>query len=176
MIMSEPGPPLLIVVEGVYDIHFLKAISALLSCHDGELPDLSQLEHQNQVLFFPTGGSNFKDWAQRLACLNKREFHIYDGESEPETSQRRQIVELINTRPGCAAVLSRKRALENYPVTSIRQFPSLQTCLPCSNRACVVIPLGHSWCRSRLFVATWASLHSSHERRKSWKSKTHLKN
>jgi putative ATP-dependent endonuclease of OLD family len=112
--MLEPGLPVLIVVEGVYDIHFLKAISALLSRHDGGLPDLTQLEAQQSVLLFPTGGSNLNNWVRRIACLNKREFHIYDREQEPETSERRKIIEPINTRPGCAAVLTAKRALENY--------------------------------------------------------------
>lgn len=42
------------------------------------------------------------------------EFHVYDQETEPETQLRQQIVSQINTRRGCFATLTSKRALENY--------------------------------------------------------------
>lgn len=109
-----PELPLLIVVEGVNDISFLKAISTLV-CRDNErLANLVQMEMDRQVIFIPTGGSNLKDWVPRIASLRKREFHLYDREQEPETTERRKTVELVNQRPGCVAVLTRKRALENY--------------------------------------------------------------
>src|SRR5262249_16096293 len=38
----------------------------------------------------------------------------FDREEEPQTSERRKIVQMVNKRPGCKAVLTRKRALENY--------------------------------------------------------------
>lgn len=46
--------------------------------------------------------------------MHKRTFYLLDREQEPETSVRRQIVEAVNTRPGCRAVMTSKRALENY--------------------------------------------------------------
>jgi len=51
---AAPGLPLLVVVEGVHDIHFLKAISTMLHRADAELPDLGQLETERLVLFLPT--------------------------------------------------------------------------------------------------------------------------
>jgi hypothetical protein len=109
-----PELPLLIVVEGVNDIRFLKAISTLLCRANERLANLVQMEIDRQVIFLPTGGSNLKDWVQRIASLHKREFHLYDREKEPETSERRQVVASVNQRPGCVAVLTRKRAVENY--------------------------------------------------------------
>jgi hypothetical protein len=111
---SEAGLPLLLVVEGVNDIQFLKVLSGLLHREHDELPDLAQLESQKWLLFLPVGGSNLKDWSTRIATFHKREFHLYDREQEPETNQRRKVVQSIQQRPGCMAVLTRKRALENY--------------------------------------------------------------
>jgi len=110
----EPGLPLLLVVEGVNDIQFLKVLSGILHREHMELPDLSQLESEKLLLFLPIGGSNLKDWAGRIASLHKREFHLYDREQEPETSERQKVVQCIQRRPGCVAVLTGKRALENY--------------------------------------------------------------
>jgi len=109
-----PGLPLLVVLEGVNDISFLKTISTMLHQHDAAVPDLTDLEAHKKVLFLPVGGSNLTDWAQRVAGLNKRELHVYDREAEPETSERRKVVDAINQRPGCRAVLTTKRALENF--------------------------------------------------------------
>jgi hypothetical protein len=109
-----PELPVLPVVEGVNDIGFLKAISTLLCRANERLANLVQMEAEHQVIFLPTGGSNLKDWMPRIASLGKREFHLYDREQEPETSERRQVVASVNQRPGCVAVLTRKRAVENY--------------------------------------------------------------
>ena len=110
--INLPGLPLLVVVEGIYDIHFLNAMSTLL--HDDGLPNLGLLEADRAIIVLPTGGSNLKDWAMRIAGFHKREFHLYDREQEPETSGRRQIVDQINQQPGCMARLTQKRAMENY--------------------------------------------------------------
>lgn len=48
---SEPGLPLLIVIEGENDIHFLKAISAMLHRQDAALPDLHQLTSTRRAIF-----------------------------------------------------------------------------------------------------------------------------
>jgi hypothetical protein len=39
---------------------------------------------------------------------------LYDREVPPLTLARQHLVQAINRRPGCAAVLTGKRALENY--------------------------------------------------------------
>ena len=105
---------LLIVLEGVNDIAFMRSVSTILHRHDAALPDLAELETQRKVLFLPTGGANLKDWVQRIGSLHRPEFHLYDRELEPVTSERRQIINTINQRPDCRAVLTTKRALENY--------------------------------------------------------------
>ncbi len=53
-------------------------------------------------------------WAERLNALGCRQFHLYDRESEPETSQRRQLAERVNARENCQARVTTKRSLENY--------------------------------------------------------------
>jgi hypothetical protein len=65
-------------------------------------------------MFLPTGGSNLNVWVHRLASLHKREFYLFDREQEPETTERRQVIGFINTKPGCAATLTTKRTVENY--------------------------------------------------------------
>jgi putative ATP-dependent endonuclease of OLD family len=115
----SPAPPvrsarLLVVVEGVSDIRFLKCFNALLLAQDPQLPDLSRLEEAGQVVFVPTGGGGLEDWAFRLAPLGLPEFHLYDREVPPLTDQRRAVAAAINSRPGCRAVLTQRRALENY--------------------------------------------------------------
>jgi len=110
----EPGLPLLIVVEGENDIHFFRAISTILHRDNPDLPDLAQLASQRRAIFLPTGGSNLMEWVSRIASLNKRAFYLFDREQEPETSERRQVLEIVNQRPDCRAVMTSKRAIENY--------------------------------------------------------------
>ena len=105
---------LLLVVEGVWDIHCLKHFSHLLRSHDAHLPDLGPLEDSGQVLFLPVGGENLGAWTARLAPLQRCEFHLFDREVSPVTEQRRRAIEVIARRPRCLATLTNKRALENY--------------------------------------------------------------
>ena len=91
--MPAPDLPLLIVIEGENDIYFLKAMSAMLHRHDPTLPDLA---HEHRAIFLPTAGSNLKEWVKRIAGLGKKAFYLFDREQEPETSERRQIVETVN--------------------------------------------------------------------------------
>lgn len=59
-------------------------------------------------------GGELSGWAERLDALGCRQFHLYDRESEPETSQRRQLAEGVNVRENCQAMVTTKRSLENY--------------------------------------------------------------
>jgi hypothetical protein len=93
---------------------FLKRISRILHREYPALPDLRTLEHAGQIVLIPIGGSNVVYWTHRLAGLRLPEFHLYDLESEPVTSERRAAVAMINRRPGCVAFLTSKRSLENY--------------------------------------------------------------
>jgi len=101
-------------VEGIHDIGFLTRISSMLHAHDAALPDLSRMECQGQVVFVPFGGGDVRLWVDRLAPLSVPEFHLYDSEASPETEVRQSVVNIINTRPKCRAVLTSKRSLENY--------------------------------------------------------------
>jgi hypothetical protein len=78
------------------------------------LPDLGAMEHRGELIFVPFGGADVKLWTHRLGPLGKPEFHLYDREEPPETELRRQLAEAVDRRPGCLAVLTSKRNLENY--------------------------------------------------------------
>ena len=104
----------LVVVEGANDIEFLRRISILLHSHDESLPHLVEMEQRGELVFVPFGGGHVQAWTHRLAPLGKPEFHLYDHELPPETDLRREAAEMVNRRPRCRAVLTRKRSLENY--------------------------------------------------------------
>ncbi len=105
---------LLLVVEGVNDIEFLRRISLMLHEDDSRLPNLAEMERHGELIFVPFGGGHVRAWAERLAPLARPEFHLYDHGLPPETELRRQAAEAVNQRPRCQAVLTQKRCLENY--------------------------------------------------------------
>ena len=102
-----------VIVEGTNDIRFLKRISAVLHTADSALPHLARWEQRGELIFVPTGG-DLLSWSDRLAPLETSEFHLYDRELPPETELRRKVIERVNVRPGCRAVLTNKRSVENY--------------------------------------------------------------
>ena len=71
------------------------------------------MESSGHLVFIPIGGS-VQLWSDRLEPCGIPEFHLYDRETEPETSLRRKVVQQINSRQNCQAVMTRKRSLENY--------------------------------------------------------------
>lgn len=105
---------LLIVVEGVNDVEFLRRISRMLHRSEASLPDLEELERNEQVIFLPFGGGNVAAWATRLQPLGCRELHIYDREAGAETHYRIATAKRVNARPSCRAFVMAKRSLENY--------------------------------------------------------------
>ena len=111
---SRDNLRLLAVVEGVHDIAFLRAVSVMLHAHEPGLPDLGAMEHRGEVVFVQFGGVDLKLWTHRLAPLGKPEFHLYDREESPETELRLRLADAVNQRPGCNAVVTSKRSLENY--------------------------------------------------------------
>ena len=116
---SQNGPfaaraNLLVVLEGKHDIEFIKRISTTLQIHDRRLPDLARMELEGALVFVPFGGGDLLAWAHRLAGLGRAEFHLYDREMPPETEVRQRAANIVNLRPRCRAVLTAKRALENY--------------------------------------------------------------
>ncbi len=113
-VQSRNGTCILIVVEGVNDIEFLRRISTMMHKHHSSVPDLAAREANGQLVFLPIGGSSITAWSDRLAPIRCREVHIYDRELPPETELRRKAIRRIKSRPGCHAVLTRKRSMENY--------------------------------------------------------------
>ncbi len=108
------GPRIFLVVEGVNDIQFLRRISAMLHIDDPRVPDLSAMELRGELIFVPFGGGDLSLWTDRLAGLDRPEFHLYDREMPPETQSRQTIADAVNCRPRCQATLTNKRSLENY--------------------------------------------------------------
>ncbi|PQO46138.1 ATP-dependent endonuclease [Blastopirellula marina] len=92
----------------------MRRISVTLHADDSSLPNLAEMELQGELVFVPFGGSNLPTWTYRFASLGKPEFFLLDHEVPPETEQRREQAEVINGRPGCRALITRKRSLENY--------------------------------------------------------------
>ncbi len=111
---TSPPRPLLLVVEGVHDVEFMRRISSILHRDDLALPDLGREETSGRLIFLPAGGGSIGTWALKLWQLGLPQFHLYDREMSPATEVRRYLVNAINARPGCRAVLTTKRGLENY--------------------------------------------------------------
>lgn len=106
--------PLLIIVEGIHDVTFLKTISGILAKTDDSLPELAALEGSGRLIFVPFGGGDVVANVRRFAPLQLPEFHLYDREIPPETGRRELACRIVNARPGCRAAITTKRALENY--------------------------------------------------------------
>jgi hypothetical protein len=114
--IERPSPTvrLILVVEGGFDIQFLKRISHVLHADDSRLPELRTLEQSGIIAFLPSGGSNLCHWTHRLSGFGIPEFHVYDRELPPLTAERQHAADLVNRRHDCHAVLTGKRAMENY--------------------------------------------------------------
>lgn len=108
------GVRVLVIVEGQNDVFFLRRISGILHRDDKSLPDLSAMERQGRLIFFPQGGMPASAWCNNLEPLRIPEFHLYDKETDSETITRQRLVEEINRRSNCIARLTGKRMLENY--------------------------------------------------------------
>ena len=113
-VAPQVKPSLLVIVEGMHDLHFLFHISHALNVSDPSIPDLGLVADRGQLILLPVGGSPISRWGHRLASLNLPEVYLFDRETEPETALREGIAAEINLRPGCYATLTHKRALENY--------------------------------------------------------------
>ena len=114
LINNRPFVPVLIVVEGVHDVEFLRRLTANLHLADPSIPDLATWEQAGLVIFIPFGGSSVLAWSSRFAPLCCPEFHLYHRAIEPETSVRLEAADRINARPDCRVLLLSKRSLENY--------------------------------------------------------------
>ncbi len=110
---DRPGLRVILVVEGTHDVEFLRRISRVLVQVDSSVPDLGQWQRKGIVAFVPNCGAA-TPFPTGFSEDRPMEFHLLDRESEPTTTQRKILTSALNTRPNCQAVLTSKRALENY--------------------------------------------------------------
>ena len=106
--------PVIVVVEGQFDIEFLRRISHTLNAVDSTIPDLATAEADGNVILVPFGGGGHAEWISRFQSLRLPEFHLFDRETLPETENRLTTAAAINARPRCRAVVMQRRSLENY--------------------------------------------------------------
>ena len=79
------------------------------------VPDLDAFEINDDLIFFPFGGSNLALWASRLKHLNRPEYHICDRDNQPpDPPKYADYMAEVNARDGCTAVATVKREMENY--------------------------------------------------------------
>jgi len=104
----------LVIVEGINDIEFLRRISRTIHEDDTAAPDLAYLEDDGRLIFLPIGGSDHRLWTDRLVPLRTGEFHLYDRDVPPHTEEHQVAVDAVNRRKGCIAALTGFRHLENY--------------------------------------------------------------
>lgn len=114
-ILPDNGVKLFIGVEGKHDLSFLKGIAKVMMACGIVVPDLERLELDGKVIFFPFGGENLALWTSRLEHLNRPEFHICDRDNQPPAEPKYKAhMDGVNQRPGCTAVCTGKREMENY--------------------------------------------------------------
>jgi len=107
------GLRVVIVVEGAHDVEFLKRISRVLAQTDSSLPELGRLESAGTMAFMSRNGES-TPFPTSFTSMGPAEFHLLDREVGPTAVQREALVRTINARPNCRAVLTAKRAIENY--------------------------------------------------------------
>ena len=83
--------PLVLVLEGINDREFLFRLSQRLHTENPQINDLTRLHADGRILFVPTGGGNFNQWAVRFAALGCREFHLHDREVGPKRSDAKNL-------------------------------------------------------------------------------------
>jgi putative ATP-dependent endonuclease of OLD family len=106
--------PVIVVVEGQFDIEFLRRVSRTLNAADPTVPNLAAEEADGNVILVPFGGGGHAEWTSRFQALQLPEFYLFDRETSPETESRVATAAAINARSGCRAVVMRRRSLENY--------------------------------------------------------------
>jgi putative ATP-dependent endonuclease of the OLD family len=114
-VLPDHSVKLFVGVEGKHDIAFLKGISKVLRANGVDVPDIDALEVSGELIFFPFGGCNLAYWTTRLQPLNRPELHIYDRDNPPPGSGKYdEFAAQVNARPGCSAVTTSKREMENF--------------------------------------------------------------
>lgn len=114
-VLPDSTVRLFIGIEGPTDMAFLRNITTALRADGEDVLDLEQMELDGELIFFPLGGSTLALWSSRLKLLNRPEFHLYDRDAEPDQSPKSQkTIDEVCARPGCVALATGKREIENY--------------------------------------------------------------
>jgi len=114
-VLPDHNVKVFVGVEGPHDISFLTGMARILRAAGEDIPDLEQLEVDGELIFIPLGGSNLAVWSSRLKALNRPELHICDRDNQPPANPKyNDHMAAVNSRPGCLAVVTNKRELENY--------------------------------------------------------------
>jgi len=112
--VDATGHPLLVLIEGIYDVEFLCRISAILRRDDYTIPDLRTWEETGRLIFVPFGGGDPGFWATRFAPLGLSEIHIYDRETAADSVLRFSAAAIVNRRSNARAFVMSKRSIESY--------------------------------------------------------------
>ncbi|RZS54899.1 ATP-binding protein [Sphaerotilus mobilis] len=115
-VLPDHSVKVFVIVEGVYDVSFLKNLSKLLISHGHAVPNLDALEISGELVFVPAGGANnLALWASKLHMLNRPEFHLYDRDANAaEPAKHQAKVDAVNRRPTCKGVSTTRREMENF--------------------------------------------------------------
>lgn len=114
-VLPDHNVRVFIGVEGKTDIPFLKNMARLLIEAGEDVPDLEKMELDGEIIFVPLGGSGLAEWTNRLASLNRPEFHVYDRDTASlDQPKYQKYIDKLNQRTGCKAVATNKREAENY--------------------------------------------------------------
>jgi len=112
--IDATGHPLLVLIEGIYDVEFLCRISAILRRDDYTIPDLRTWEETGRLIFVPFGGGDPGFWATRFAPLGLFEIHIFDRETAADSVLRFSAAAIVNRRSNARAFAMSKRSIESY--------------------------------------------------------------
>lgn len=114
-VLPDSTVRLFIGIEGPTDMAFLRNMTTALRADGEDVLDLEQMELDGELIFFPLGGSTLALWSSRLKHLNRPEFHLYDRDAEPDQPPKSQkTIDEVCARPGCVALATGKREIENY--------------------------------------------------------------
>ena len=115
-VLADHTIRIFIVVEGVYDIAFLKSLSRMFRSHGVVVPDLDALEIAGEVVFVPAGGAdNLAYWASKLSPLNRPEFHLFDRDAPAVLPPKHQAkIDAVNLRSECKGIATSRLELENF--------------------------------------------------------------
>ncbi len=115
-VLPDHGVKVFVIVEGVYDVVFLKSLSRMFLKHGRVVPDLDNLEFSGELIFVPAGGANnLAYWASRLKHLDRPEFHLFDRDAPSASPSKHQTkIEAVNLRPKCKAISTTRLEMENF--------------------------------------------------------------